>query len=262
MRFAHGQFGWADLMSTDVEASRALYEGLFGWESRIMPTDVGPDYTIFTRDGQMVAGMGPQPPDMPPGTPSTWSAYVMVDDVDQVTAKAESAGGFVAMPAMDVMTQGRMAMIGDPSGAVVGLWQPNEHRGAEVTGEPGSVAWNELQTRNLAGATAFYATLFDWEWNDFDGSGYQVATLQAKEGDDKTVAGAMTMPDGVPAEAPSMWLVYFAVGSCDESVEQAAELGATVFLPPMTMGPGRFAGLTDPAGAMFMVGHFDEPEPA
>jgi len=30
----------------------------------------------------------------------------------------------------------------------------------------------------------------------------------------------------------------------------------------MTMGPGRFAGLTDPAGAMFMVGHFDEPEPA
>jgi predicted enzyme related to lactoylglutathione lyase len=104
--------------------------------------------------------------------------------------------------------------------------------------------------------------LFDWEWTDFDGSGYQVATLEAKEGDDKTVAGAMTTPDEVPPEAPSTWLVYFAVGNCDESVEQAAGLGATIFVPPMTMGPGRFAGLADPAGAMFMVGHFDEPEPA
>jgi predicted enzyme related to lactoylglutathione lyase len=194
--------------------------------------------------------------------PSTWSAYVMVDDLDAVVAKAESAGGFVAMPAMDVMTQGRMAMIGDPSGAVVGLWQPMDHRGAEVMGEPGSVVWNELQTRNLAGATAFYATLFDWEWDDSDGTGYQVATLEAKEGDDKSVAGAMTMPDAVPEEAPSMWLVYFGVENCDESVEQATALGAAVFVPPVTMGPGRFAGLVDPAGAMFMVGHFDEPEPA
>jgi predicted enzyme related to lactoylglutathione lyase len=166
------------------------------------------------------------------------------------------------MPPMDVMTQGRMAMIGDPSGAVLGLWQPMEHQGAEVLGEPGSVAWNELQTRDLVHATAFYATLFDWAWNDYDGSGYLVGNLEAKEDDDKSVAGAMTMPDGVPAEAPSMWLVYFAVGSCDEAVEQAAALGATVFLPPMTMGPGRFAGLTDPAGGMFMVGHFEEQEPA
>ncbi len=68
----------------------------------------------------------------------------------------------------------------------------------------------------------------------------------------------MTMPDGVPPEAPSMWVVYFAVEDCDASAERVTELGGQVFLPPMEMGPGRFAGASDPTGAMFFFGAFPE----
>ena len=256
MRYPHGLFGWVDLTTTDVERARTFYTGLFGWTSRDLPTPMGPAYTMFAKDGKLVAGMSPQQPDLAAaGVPSAWSSYVLVEDVDAVLATVEPAGGTILMPAMDVMEQGRLAMLRDPSGAVVGLWQPKEHQGADLFNAPGSLTWNELQTRNLAAATAFYAAVLGWRW-EAAGDGYQVAYLDAKEGEDKSNAGAMAMPEAAPAEAPSAWMVYFAVADCDESVARAQQLGATVFLPAMAMGPGRFAGLVDPTGAMFLLGSF------
>ena len=258
MRYPDGFFGWVDLVTTDVDAATAFYSGLFGWETEAVPTPMGPAYTLCRKDGQLVAGIGPQPPGMAEaGMPSLWNSYVMVDDADATCAAATRAGGSVAMPAMDVMTQGRMAMVADPSGAVVGLWQPRDHDGADLFNAPGSLTWNELQTRDLAAATAFYAAVFGWRWEEVpDGDGYQVAHLDTKPGEDTSNAGAMTMPAMVPAEVPAYWAVYFAVADCDDAVERATGLGAQVFLPAMQMGPGRFAGLTDPTGAMVMVGSF------
>jgi len=82
------------------------------------------------------------------------------------------------------------------------------------------------------------------------------ATLDSKPGDDKSNAGAMAMPEGVPAEVPSFWGVYFAVADCDATLARATELGATVSFPAMDMGPMRFAGITDPTGAFVMFGAF------
>ena len=81
----------------------------------------------------------------------------MVEDADAILAAVPGAGGQVIAPAMDIMSQGRMAMIADPSGAVVGLWQPMDHQGAELFNAPGSLTWNELQTRDLEPAMAFYS---------------------------------------------------------------------------------------------------------
>jgi hypothetical protein len=256
MRYPNGLFGWVDLSSTDVDASKAFYSGLFGWELEDVPTPMGPSYTMCRLDGAVVAGLGPQPPGMA-GMPSIWNSYLMVDDADATCAAVTAAGGSVLMPGMDVMTEGRMAMVADPSGAVVGLWQPRDMDGADVFNVPGSLTWNELQTRDLAAAMAFYASVFGWRWEEMpDSGGYQVAHLDSKDSEDTSNGGALTMPEMVPAEVPSYWAVYFAVEDCDTAVERATGLGAAVFLPAMQMGPGRFAGLTDPTGGMFMVGHF------
>ena len=251
-----GLFGWVDLMTTDVEAARAFYAGLFGWESEELP--VGPDYsyTQFRKGGALVAGMGPMPPGSPEGVPPVWASYVLVDDADAVVAAASAAGGTVVMPPMDIMDSGRQAMLADPSGAVVGLWQPGTHHGADLFNAPGSLTWNELQTRDLDAATAFYSAVFGWRWEPMDDSGYLVGHLDTKTGDDTSNCGAMTMPPGVPEQMPSRWVVYFAVADCDESVARAQELGGSVVMPAMEMGPGRFAGLTDPTGAMFFLGSF------
>jgi len=257
MNLTHGLFGWVDNTSPDVEASRAFYEGLFGWTSIDTPMPGGPTYTQFYKDGKLVAGLGPMLDDMrAAGVPPLWSSYVIVTDAAAITKAAEAAGGQVVMPAMDILTQGRMAMISDPSGATLGVWEPIDHQGAEMFNEPGSLTWNELQSRNLEPAKAFYTDVFGWRWVDgqVPGADYYVGNLDAKSGDDKSNCGAMPMPDMVPPSAPSMWMVYFAVADCDESVARAQQLGGTVFLPPMDMGPGRFAGVTDPVGAMFFFG--------
>ncbi len=250
--------GWVDLSTTGVELVRPFYEGLFGWTSSDTPTPMGPEYTRFFKDGKAVAGMWPQP-QAATGSPSSWMTLMFVPDVDAVTGRVPALGGHVLMAPMDVMTEGRMAVVTDPSGAVFGLWQSIDHMGAEVYNQPGSLTWNELQTRDLAAASQFYQDLLGWRW-DSDDTGYWIAHVDSKPGD-SMAAGAMTMPEGVPAEAPSMWLCYFAVDDCDLAVARAVDLGGRVFVPPMDMGPGRFAGIVDPAGAMFMLGNFPASDP-
>ena len=257
MKHPEGLFGWVDLVSTDVDAAKAFYGGLFGWDFEDIPTPMGPSYTMCSLGGSKVAGIGPQPPDMAAaGAPSMWNSYVIVEDLDATCEAVGPAGGAVVMPAMDVMSEGRMAMVADPSGAVVGLWQPRDHQGADVFNVAGTLSWNELETRDLPSALAFYTEVFGWTYDSGDSPGYNVIQLAAKEGDDKSNGGAMGMPEGVPEELPSFWAVYFAVEDCDAAVARASELGGTNTVPKMSMGPGSFAGIEDPAGAFFFVGAF------
>jgi predicted enzyme related to lactoylglutathione lyase len=201
------------------------------------------------------------------GAPPVWNSYVFVDDADAVAAAAEAAGGTVVMPAMDVMESGRMVMVAAPDGAVIGAWQPLEHQGAEAFDRPGAVTWNELQSRDLAAARDFLSEVFGWGWDRQPGEmEYWVAHVGSSADDTASeggthdeVGGAMNMPDGVPLSAPSMWVVYFGVDDCDLSAAHVTELGGSLFLPPMEMGPGRFAGASDPAGAMFFFGSFPDP---
>lgn len=256
MRYPNGLFGWVDLMTRDTESAKQFYEGLFGWTHTDLPTPMGPPYTQFFKDGKLVAGMSPMMPGVPEEVGAFWNSYVIVEDANATVEMAQTAGGTVTMPPMDVMEQGRMAMLMDPSGAAFGLWQPGTHQGADLFNAPGSLTWNELQTRDIEAALPFYEKVFGWEWVDGPDSGYKMATLAAKEGEDKMNAGAMPMPDGVPPEAPSVWAVYFAVEDCDTAMAAGQSLGAQVFLPAMQMGPGRFGGLIDPTGGMVLVGSF------
>lgn len=257
MKHPEGLFGWIDLATSDVAAAKEFYAGLFGWTFEDLATPMGVFYTQATLDGALVAGLAPMQQGMAEaGMPSTWNSYVITADADAAIARATVAGGQALMPAMDVMEQGRMAMLIDPSGAVVGVWQPAAHEGADVFNIPGTLTWNELQSRDVDAALPFYAETFGWEWSEGPQEGYFIANVAGKAGDDKTNAGAMAMPPGVPEEAPSFWLVYFAVDDCDEAMARGQELGASMLFPAMQMGPGRFGGLVDPTGAVFAVGSF------
>ena len=242
--YAPGTPCWVDI-GTDVEGAKAFYGGLFGWEAQ----DAGPveetgGYGFFTKNGKQVAGYGPQ---QTPGPPF-WASYVWVDNVDETAKRAESAGGTV-MAAMDVMAAGRMAVVQDPEGAFISLWQPGEHRGAQVVNEPVSLCWNELNTRDVAGAKSFYREVFGWE-PVTQGEGADAYTEFQLGG--KDVAGMREMV-GMPAQVPPHWLVYYAVADTDATVARAQELGGSVLFGPMDIEPGRFAVLHDPQGANFAV---------
>ena len=117
----HGHIGWCDLMSDDVDKARDFYTGVLGWSTEVMDIGKGP-YTVFKVGDQPVAGLMAKPPEgAAAGAPTAWTSYVTVDDVDARTAKVADAGGLVLAGPMDIPTVGRMAIVQDPTGGVIGI---------------------------------------------------------------------------------------------------------------------------------------------
>jgi hypothetical protein len=175
-----------------------------------------------------------------------------VDDADQTVAKVAANGGTVFMPPMDVMEAGRMSLFADPVGAVIGLWQPKEHTGAQLVNEPGALCWNELITTDLDGAKTFYKAVFGWDAEDQGPPGGPPAYTEWKIAG-RSVGGMMRKSAEMPAEMPPNWGVYFAVSDTDATVARAQELGGSVLMGPTDIEPGRFAVLADNVGAVFNV---------
>ena len=117
----HGDIGWCDLMTGDVDKARDFYTSVIGWDTEVMDVGKGP-YTVFKAGDRPVAGLMAKPPEGPAaGAPTAWTSYVTVDDVDARAARVAGAGGVVLAGPMDVPTVGRMAIIRDPTGGSIGI---------------------------------------------------------------------------------------------------------------------------------------------
>lgn len=111
-----GTLCWNELMTTDLEASKAFYAAVFGWEAHTHGVGHG-EYTEFHVGGRSIAGMMAKPPDMPAEVPPYWGVYFAVADTDAAMAKAIELGGTAITEAMDI-EPGRFAVLCDPTGAV------------------------------------------------------------------------------------------------------------------------------------------------
>ena len=249
--YEHGVPCWIDLMSPDRAVSTRFYESLFDWQAGEPGGPESGFYTQFTKRGLTVAGLGQQNAEMA-GMPAMWTTYLAADDVAETAAKVAEAGGTLIMPVMDVFEFGKMAILMDPSGAVVGLWQGLSHIGAQLVNEPGTMCWNELATRDLDAAESFFGELLGWTYNTSD-EGYHQIVVGGRE-----VGGLMAMlPEMYPAEVPAHWMPYFSVADADASATSATALGATVVVPPFDLPVGRVAIISDPLGAMFSIIQMD-----
>jgi uncharacterized protein len=236
MTYPPGTPCWVDLGTPDAGPSLRFYRDLLGWEA----VASGPGYWRLRHDGANVAGVS----DDAVGAPSAWRTYVSVEDADAIEQRVAAGGGKVLLAPTDVPGAGRMAVFADPEGLTFCAWQAREHAGSEKVNEPVSLTWSELHTSDLAGAQAFYASVFGWETQEQEMGGVRYVTLHVGG---RPVAGA------VEAGHPG-WHVYFAVADTDAIVAQARELGATVDTEPTDIpGVGRYADFTDPQGARFGV---------
>ncbi len=242
--FAPGTPNWVDLGTTDVAAAGSFYGALFGW----VVEDMGPDaggYGIIRKDGRKVAGIGPA---TDPVRGTSWSVYFCTEDADATTKLVEDNGGTVVLAPMDVMDQGRTAVFQDPAGAFFSVWQPRQHRGAELVDASGAMSWIELMSNDVEAVKKFYAAVLGMTIRDVAMPGITY-TLLSVDGVD--VAGAMAIgPEQGPA--PSRWSIYFAVDDCDATADQAIELGGTELVRDDSPA-GRLAFLTDPQGGMFCI---------
>ena len=114
-------FVHVELHTTDAGKAKAFYGKLFDWQMEDVP--MGEHTYTMIRVGQGTGGGLMKHPI--PGAPSAWLAYVEVSDLDAATKKAKSLGGAVVQDVTEVMGAGHFSIITDPTGAVLGLWQPN-----------------------------------------------------------------------------------------------------------------------------------------
>lgn len=236
---------WVDLMTSDADLSRAFYGDLFGWECEDPDPDLG-GYANFTCDGERVAGLMTK---MVEELPDVWSVYLEVADAAATVSRVEALGLPVVVPAMPVADLGVMAVVTDPTDAVVGLWQPGSHPGFRRWMEPRRPGWFELLTRDLDKAVAFYREVFGWETR-LEADDAELRYVTQVEGE-LQFAGIMDVSGTamLPPEVPAHWSLYVDVADIDASCARATDLGATVVMEPEDTPYGRLAVLSDPTGA-------------
>ena len=253
--YTPGTFCWADLSTTDVDAAKAFYGTLLGWEAEDLPVDESTVYSMQRRDGKVVAAIAPQPPQQrEAGVPPLWNSYVWVESADATAQRVEELGGTVHAPPFDVMEAGRMAVVADPQGAFFLAWEPRRHRGAELVNAPGALAWNELHTPDIDAGQRFYGDLFGWTFEPFGEGPEQYFVI--RNGDRRNGGVSDAMPEG----APPHWLTYFGVEDLDAALAQVGELGGGTLAGPIDIGIARIGVVRDPQGAVLALyaGRFDD----
>jgi len=114
-----GDFCWETLVSQDLDAAKPFYKAVFGWTPVTGP--MGTEAVFDAADGTGVADFQQSNS----GMPSAWFTYVVVENLDDAKAKAEALGAKVQMPHVHIPGVGHIALIADPHGAALGLFQPD-----------------------------------------------------------------------------------------------------------------------------------------
>jgi predicted enzyme related to lactoylglutathione lyase len=232
---------WTDYAAADVDAARAFYTAVLGFEYTGGEEQYG-GYLMANTRGLPAAGlMGRMSPDAPVG----WTTYFATDDAEAAAGRITEAGGTVVAPPMDVGPLGRMAVALDPTGAGFGVWQAGEFPGLRVFNEPGSVTWNEASLDDAGRAREFYGRVFGFSFDPVDGA-EDYTTFRV---DERPLGGLGTAQPGTPRG----WLTCFSVASTDDAVAAVEAHGGKVVMPATDTPFGRFAVVEDPWGAPFEV---------
>jgi uncharacterized protein len=232
---------WVETLRPDPEPAVAFYGGLFGWT---FTEAAETEYRYALADGLRVAGVA--------AGPLSWNTYICVDDIDDARRRAEAAGA-MAIATLDRRPAGRLAMLADPTGAPIGLWEPGELRGAQRVNAPGSWTMSSLHTPDLGRAAAFFGTVFGWKAESlgaltmFRVPGYDGEPGQPIPPD--AVAVMIEAVEGMPAH----WNVNFRVADTRSTLARAQELGGSVMGTPVDTPGMRSAVIADPGGAVFSI---------
>lgn len=250
-RYEHGIFCWAELATPEPGAATRFYGNLLDLGVHHVPLGGGESYTVLRKGGRDVAAIHRMRADQAAraALPS-WLLYVHVDDIDRAAARVTASGGELLGAPVEVFDSGRMALLADPCGAHLALWQAGRHPGAGALDEPPAMCWWELNTRDAGRAGPFYRELFGWRGEEKPVGSARYTTFFAGF---RRVAGMLQMTSEWGA-TPSHWMMYFMVGDVDRTAALAERLGGSVPVPPSDIPPvGRFAVVSDPQGALFSI---------
>lgn len=232
---------WIDLTTSDTEAARAFYAGVFGWAGMEGDPQFGGYFMFDGPGGAPVAGCAPAMEGFPA---DEWKVYLAVEDAAKTLESAAEHGGRVLVGPMQVGDAGTMGVVADPAGAQIGLWQPGDFAGTVNTGEPGLPSWFELHASDYDTQVAFYRDVFGWTGAEQPGTPFRYNILSHGQ---EPLAGIM---DGGEDHA---WNIYIWTDDADAALGRVTAFGGRVEQAPMDTPYGRLATATDPTGARFKL---------
>jgi predicted enzyme related to lactoylglutathione lyase len=231
-----GTFRWFELTSGEFEREGRFYAELLRATARA----TGSERVEFELDGAPIAGLVRGAGDQP-----RWLPHIAVDDLDGCRRRAAELGGRV-LDARRPSPVGVCAIIEDPTGGVVALV---ETRAGAIRGRCGdgqAFAWCELVTRDVPRASEFYAKLLGWT-PQFRTAG-ATSFIEMKAGETAVASVFEACADEERSQAH--WCPYLRVDDIETALLRAVRHGGRKLCEPMEIpGIGRYAGVTDPAGA-------------
>mgnify|MGYP001822229917 CR=1 FL=1 len=132
---AYGFFHWNELLTNDPEAAVKFFEDVVGWSFENMDMrgpHAGGTYWIAMANGRPAGGILQMKGIVPEGVPPHWMSYLAVDNLDERIAAARNAGAAILREPFEVDGVGRIAMVQDPTGGVMGWITPAERQAAEM----------------------------------------------------------------------------------------------------------------------------------
>jgi predicted enzyme related to lactoylglutathione lyase len=252
-----GGFIWYELMTPDPAAAKRFYDAVVGWsigENSVAPgieyrmigrADGGNAGGVLTLNDEMIAG----------GARPIWLGYLHTDDVAATVGAIQAVGGGVMMTPWNQPGVGRLAMVTDPSGAVLYLMDPIPPEGqpdavSDVfsVDRPQHVRWNELASGDPDGAIVFYKKHFGWDQEGAMPMG-EMGDYKFVQHDGVGIGAVMRRPAQLPV---SLWTYYIGVDDIDRAAAAVTANGGTIFNGPMEIPGGEFAlNANDPQGASF-----------
>jgi len=249
-----GEFIWYELMTIDVDAARAFYEPVVGWEigttGGTPAGEPGMAYRLIDAPDASVGGMIAIDTEMAAqGGRPLWLGYIGVDDVDATAAAIEAHGGHIHVPPSDIPGIGRFAMASDPQGAPFYVMR-GAMDGISAAFSPdaiGHCSWNELRTPDQAAADAFYAAIFGWTSTE--------SMPMGPAGDYRFLdAGDVRIGASMQQEGRPRWQPYFTVPSIAAAIDAVEAHDGTVDHGPHEVPGGSHIIIgTDPQGARFAL---------
>jgi predicted enzyme related to lactoylglutathione lyase/uncharacterized protein YndB with AHSA1/START domain len=227
-----GEFSWNELLTSDEAGAKKFYSAVFGWQTADFP-GAGVKYTLWKNLGADVGGLMKRPKeDMPPH----WLGYVTVADVDATTKKASEAGGQVCMTPFDVPTVGRIAVIQDPQGAAIGLFQPLTK---PAVCRANQIVWCDIPVKDLDRAIRFYTALLGAPVRKEQCEGKTFAILPHAE--ENAVSGCLSpVSEGHEPSAQGTLIYLNCQGRLDQAVAAVEPNGGKVLQPKHQIGPHGF----------------------
>jgi len=247
-----GKIVWHDLLSQDPAAAKRFYGGLFSWTFHDTDLGGGQTYTVIEHDGRGIGGLVDGRGINRDTNVSRWIPVLSVPDLDTAMAAVRAGGGNVFQPPVDIPQRGRVAVVGDPQGAVVTLLESRRGDPADRPIADGDWLWHEIWSSDPEATIAFYRRLVP-DYTETSVGEKEAYTYLEAHGEPRV--GVLPKPvTGIK----DTWMAYVRVVDPAATAATAARLGGRVLLAPREnpLG-GEVAILNDPSGAGFLVQTWD-----